>query len=120
MNANECCCYFDYCVVAGVLIEPYTRHMHMSLAYRFADEHQAVIEDLASKIDASAKCKWELRVYSRDRRVASHEVCIYLLQSCLFLPLYYMNIIANLSGLGRMPKLICQIIKHLSSDSKHI
>ena len=46
----------------------------MSLAYRFADEHQSIIEDLASKIDTSAKCKWELRVYSRDRRVSSHEV----------------------------------------------
>ena len=73
MSFNEAA-MFTNPFVTGVVIEPYTRHMHMSLAYRFADEHQSLIEDLASKIDTSAKCKWELRVYSRDRRVSSHEV----------------------------------------------
>lgn len=57
-------------------MEPYTRHMHMSLGYRFSDEHQAKIEELARKIDTQAKCQWELRIYSRDMRITSHEVCI--------------------------------------------
>ena len=62
----------------GVLIEPYTRHMHMSLAYRFSDEYQAKIEELASKIDTHGKCQWQLIIYSRDIRISSHEVNIVL------------------------------------------
>ncbi len=61
--------------MVGVVIEPHRRQLHMTMAHQYMVEHHAALEELArSKVDPQAPAKWEVRLYSRDHRLASSEV----------------------------------------------
>ena len=56
-------------------MEPHKRQLHVTLSHQYLPEHHTTLEDLArSKVDPQAPSKWELRLYSRDHRLASSEV----------------------------------------------
>ena len=66
------------CVHVGVTVEPHRRQLHVTLAHQYLPEHHATLEDLArSKVDPQAPTRWELRLYSRDHRLALSEVTLY-------------------------------------------
>ena len=47
----------------------------MTLAHQYVPEHHSTLEELArSMVDPQAPCRWELRLYSRDYRLATSEV----------------------------------------------
>ncbi len=59
----------------GVTVEPHKRQLHLTLAHQYLPEHHSPLEELArSKVDPQAPARWELRLYSRDHRLASSEV----------------------------------------------
>ena len=72
------CHYFprpSVCLSAGAVVDPHRRQLHVTLSHQYLPEHHSTLEDLArSKIDPQAPTKWELRLYSRDHRMASSEV----------------------------------------------
>lgn len=60
---------------SGVVVDPHRRQLHVTLSHQYLPEHHATLEDVArSKVDPQAPTRWELRLYSRDHRLASSEV----------------------------------------------
>lgn len=59
----------------GVVVDPHRRQLHVTMAHQYLPEHHSSLEELArAKVDPQAPAKWELRLYSRDHRLASSEV----------------------------------------------
>ena len=59
----------------GINIEPHRRQLHITMAHQYLPEHHAKLEELAtSLVDPALSAKWELRLYSRDIRLATSEV----------------------------------------------
>ncbi|GAB6021281.1 hypothetical protein CHUAL_003900 [Chamberlinius hualienensis] len=58
----------------GVAGEPASQALHLTLAYQFEPEHYVVLNELAQAINTGAPAGWELRLYSRDSRIAGREV----------------------------------------------
>ena len=71
-------CYCDiirYDTLSGVIVDPHRRQLHITMAHQYQPEVHSILEELAhSKVDPSLPSKWELRLYSRDYRLASSEV----------------------------------------------
>ena len=60
---------------AGVTVDPHRRQLHITMAHQYLPEHHAALEELAkTKVDPQTPAKWELRLFSRDSRLASSEV----------------------------------------------
>jgi ubiquitin-associated SH3 domain-containing protein len=60
-------------------IIPYSKQLHLTLAYNFEPEHKRVLEDLAVQhINYRNPSDWEIRLYSRDSRVDSKLVSLIL------------------------------------------
>lgn len=56
-------------------IVPYSKQLHLTLAYNFDADHKRTLEELAIQhIDYRAKAEWEIRLYSRDSRADSKYV----------------------------------------------
>eukprot|EP00731_Ephydatia_muelleri_P012280 Em0006g1174a len=61
--------------MAGVVVKPHRKQLHVTLAHQYPPEQQAQLEQLAlTTVDPTAPVKWELSLYSRDRRLATSEV----------------------------------------------
>ena len=58
-------------------MEPHKKQLHISLAYQFPPENRDKLEALAKCINLDAPVRWDLRLYSRDPRVANCQVCIF-------------------------------------------
>lgn len=59
----------------GVVVDPHRRQLHVTLAHQYLPEHHSTLEELArTMVDPQAPCRWELRLYSRDYRLATSEV----------------------------------------------
>jgi ubiquitin-associated and SH3 domain-containing protein len=68
---------------------PYSKQLHLTLAYNFDAEHKRSLEELAIQhIDYRAKSEWEIRLYSRDSRADSKYV---ILQTLYTLYLHIFN-----------------------------
>ena len=69
--------------IANVDIIPYSKQLHLTLAYNFDADQKRVLEELAIQhINYRAPSDWEIRLYSRDSRADSKLVikkfCFYL------------------------------------------
>ena len=62
---------------SGVNMEPHKKQLHISLAYQFPPENRDKLEALAKCINLDAPVRWDLRLYSRDPRVANCQVVIF-------------------------------------------
>ena len=59
-------------------MEPHKRQLHITMAHQYPHEHHAELETMAQAlVDPSLPAKWELRLYSRDVRLAASEVNTY-------------------------------------------
>lgn len=58
-------------------MEPHRKQLHITLAHQYRPDHQSALEALCRKINPSAPSSWELRLYSRDQRLATAEVSCY-------------------------------------------
>ena len=60
---------------ANVEIVPYSKQLHLTLAYNFDVEHKRSLEELAIQyINYRSLSEWEIRLYSRDSRADSKMV----------------------------------------------
>lgn len=50
------------------------KNLHLTIAYQFAPEVCRDLLDLVENLDASCANNWELRLYSRDPRLATKQV----------------------------------------------
>lgn len=50
------------------------KNLHLTLAYQFPSESYRDLVDLVESLDSSCAYSWELRLYSRDPRLASKQV----------------------------------------------
>lgn len=55
-------------------MEPHVKNLHLTLAYQFPSEVYRDLVDLVDSLDASCADSWELRLYSRDPRLATKQV----------------------------------------------
>ena len=61
----------------GVQVEPHKRQLHVTMAHQYPPEQHDKLDELAqSLVDPHLPAKWELRLYSRDIRLATSEVYI--------------------------------------------
>ena len=58
----------------GISIDPVSKSYHLTLAFQFAPQHFAGLEDLAASVDSSSACDWELRLYSSEERIKGNGV----------------------------------------------
>ena len=50
-------------------IVPYSKQLHLTLAYNFETENKRLLEELAIQyLDYRSSSDWEIRLYSRDIR----------------------------------------------------
>lgn len=61
-------------MIAAISLEPHVKNLHLTLAYQFPPEAYHELADLVQSIDFSSACNWELRLYSRDTRLATKQV----------------------------------------------
>lgn len=61
-------------VLSAISLEPHAKNLHLTLAYQFPAEKYRDLLDLVEHLDASCANNWELRLYSRDPRLATKQV----------------------------------------------
>lgn len=55
-------------------MEPHVKNLHLTLAYQFPSNVYQNLVELVEQIDTSFANSWELRLYSRDPRLATKQV----------------------------------------------
>lgn len=58
----------------AISLEPHVKNLHLTMAYQFPAEVYRNLVDLVDSLDASCANNWELRMYSRDPRLATKQV----------------------------------------------
>ncbi|XP_077300179.1 ecdysteroid phosphate phosphatase [Arctopsyche grandis] len=57
-----------------ICLEPHVKSLHVTLAYQFTSNVYKPLKNLAESLVPLEKALWELRLYSRDPRLATHHV----------------------------------------------
>ncbi|KAI6655499.1 Protein UBASH3A-like protein isoform X1 [Oopsacas minuta] len=71
---NMLCDFASEVSKLDIEVEPHKKQLHLTLAFKFLQEHRQILDQLSKKINYQAPANWEMRLYSRDPRLANSEV----------------------------------------------